>query len=76
MTKRPQVIIVGGGFGGLFAAQNLKRANVDITLIDRRNFHLPAKFLEEAQLVRYIQQIKSCGHDIRPRFGRSGQLPS
>jgi NADH dehydrogenase len=33
-------VIVGGGFGGLSAAQALKRASVDVTLIDRRNFHL------------------------------------
>src|ERR1700683_2427126 len=37
---RPRVVIVGGGFGGLYAARSLKRADVDITLIDRRNFHL------------------------------------
>ncbi|MBI1817526.1 MAG: NAD(P)/FAD-dependent oxidoreductase [Deltaproteobacteria bacterium] len=34
------VVIIGGGFGGLYAAQALKRTPVDITLIDRRNFHL------------------------------------
>ena len=40
MSTRPHVVIIGGGFGGLSAAQALKRAPVDITLIDRRNFHL------------------------------------
>ena len=35
-----KVVIVGGGFGGLSAAQNLKSDLVDITLIDRRNYHL------------------------------------
>ena len=34
------VVIVGGGFGGLYCAQSLKRAPVRVTLIDRRNFHL------------------------------------
>jgi NADH dehydrogenase len=34
------VVIVGGGFGGLYAARSLKREAVDVTLIDRRNFHL------------------------------------
>jgi NADH dehydrogenase len=35
-----RVVIVGGGFGGLQAALGLRRANVEVTLIDRRNFHL------------------------------------
>jgi len=34
------VVVVGGGFGGLQAVRKLRRAPVDITLIDRRNFHL------------------------------------
>jgi NADH dehydrogenase len=35
-----RVVIVGGGFGGLNAAQALKHAPVEVTVIDRRNFHL------------------------------------
>jgi NADH dehydrogenase len=38
--QQRQVLILGGGFGGLVAAQTLKRANAQIKLIDRRNFHL------------------------------------
>lgn len=40
MEQKHNVVILGGGFGGLAAAQKLKRAPVDVTLIDRRNFHL------------------------------------
>ena len=36
----PHVVIIGGGFGGLNAAQVLAHAPVDITLIDRNNYHL------------------------------------
>jgi NADH:ubiquinone reductase (H+-translocating) len=36
----PHVVIVGGGFGGLYCARALRRASVRITIIDRRNFHL------------------------------------
>jgi NADH:ubiquinone reductase (H+-translocating) len=36
----PRVVIIGAGFGGLTAARALKSAPVEITLIDRRNFHL------------------------------------
>jgi len=35
-----RVAVVGGGFGGLHVAQRLRRAPVEITLVDRRNFHL------------------------------------
>src|SRR5436309_15173984 len=40
MAPKHKVVILGGGFGGLAAAQKLRRASVEITLIDRRNFHL------------------------------------
>lgn len=35
-----RVVIIGGGFGGLYATRTLRRAAVEVTLIDRRNFHL------------------------------------
>src|SRR5690242_21206130 len=35
-----RVMILGGGFGGLYAARALRRAAVEVTLVDRRNFHL------------------------------------
>jgi NADH dehydrogenase len=40
MSERWKVVIVGGGFGGLSAAQRLNSDLVDVTLIDRRNYHL------------------------------------
>jgi NADH dehydrogenase len=36
----PRVVIVGGGFGGLYAARSLGKAPVSLTVVDRRNFHL------------------------------------
>src|SRR4051812_9231179 len=38
--SRPRVVIVGSGFGGLYAARSLGRASVDVTIVDRRNYHL------------------------------------
>ena len=37
--RRPQVVIVGAGFGGLEAAKTLRRVPVDVTIIDRHNYH-------------------------------------
>lgn len=40
MSNRPKVIIVGGGFAGLDAARALRRAEVDVTIVDRHNHHV------------------------------------
>ena len=40
MAGTHKILILGGGFGGLVAAQTLKHANASVTLIDKRNFHL------------------------------------
>jgi NADPH-dependent 2,4-dienoyl-CoA reductase/sulfur reductase-like enzyme len=39
-ATRPRVVIVGGGFGGLFATRELAGAPVSVTLVDKRNYHL------------------------------------
>ena len=39
-SARHRVVVVGGGFGGLQVVRKLRRAPADVTLIDRRNFHL------------------------------------
>ena len=38
--RRPRVVIIGGGFGGLYAARALRRANVELIVLDRTNHHL------------------------------------
>ena len=40
MAQLPGVVIIGGGFGGLHAAKRLRHAAVQVTLLDRHNFHL------------------------------------
>lgn len=40
MVPAPQVLILGGGFGGLAAAKTLRRQPVQVTLVDRHNYHL------------------------------------
>jgi NADH dehydrogenase len=39
-ARRKQIVIVGGGFGGIAAARALKRADADVILVDRRNHHI------------------------------------
>ncbi|TMC13454.1 MAG: NAD(P)/FAD-dependent oxidoreductase [Chloroflexi bacterium] len=38
--RRPRVVIIGAGFGGLTATRALRRLPVDVTLVDRNNYHL------------------------------------
>ncbi|MBC7629880.1 NAD(P)/FAD-dependent oxidoreductase [Aeromicrobium sp.] len=38
-AKRPHVVVVGGGFGGIAAVRKLKRSDVDVTLIDRHTYN-------------------------------------
>src|SRR4249920_1706052 len=40
VPDKKRVLIIGGGFAGIAAARALKRADVEITLIDRRNHHI------------------------------------
>lgn len=66
-SGRPHVVIIGAGFGGLSAAKALRHAPVDVTLVDRRNYHLfqPLLYqvatagLSPAQIASPIRRIVS-----------------
>ncbi|WP_246737514.1 NAD(P)/FAD-dependent oxidoreductase [Nordella sp. HKS 07] len=66
-SRRPQVVILGAGFGGLTAAKTLRHAPVDVTLLDRHNYHLfqPLLYqvatagLSPAQIASPIRRIVS-----------------
>src|SRR5882724_9377826 len=64
VSKPWKVIIVGGGFGGLRAAQNLSSDLVDVTLIDRRNYHL-----FQPLLYQVATGSLSAGEGASPRVG-------
>ena len=49
-TARPRVLVIGGGFGGIHAALGLAELPVDITLVDRRNYHLFQPLLYQVAL--------------------------
>jgi NADH:ubiquinone reductase (H+-translocating) len=64
---KKRVVIVGGGFAGIAAARALKRANVEITLIDRRNHHIfqpllyqvATAVLSPAEIAAPIRQLEA-----------------
>jgi NADH:ubiquinone reductase (H+-translocating) len=62
-AERRKVAIVGGGFGGLAAAQALAKADVDVTLVDRTNHHLFQPLLY--QLASGMLSMGECAAPIR-----------
>jgi NADH dehydrogenase len=76
-TGRPRVVIVGGGFGGLFAAKFLKHAPVDVTLVDRTNHHLfqpllyqvATGILSEGEVAPPIREVLRRHKNVRVEFG-------
>ncbi len=70
---RPRIVIVGAGFGGLSAATGLAGAEADVTVIDRRNYHLfqPLLYqvatagLSPAQIASPIRAILSSAANVR-----------
>ena len=74
--ERHRVVIVGGGFGGLFAARFLRRTSVDITLIDRTNHHLfqpllyqlATGILSEGDVAPPLREVLSRHRNTRVEF--------
>jgi NADH dehydrogenase len=75
---RPHIVIVGAGFGGLAAAHGLAGAAVDVTVIDRRNYHLfqPLLYqvatagLSPAQIASPIRAILRRAANVRVVLGK------
>jgi NADH:ubiquinone reductase (H+-translocating) len=65
---RRRVVIVGAGFGGLAAARKLRHADVDVTLVDRRNHHLFQPLLYQAAAGGLSPS--DCASPIRPALKR------
>jgi NADH:ubiquinone reductase (H+-translocating) len=65
-TGRPRVLILGGGFGGVGAARALKKAEVDVTLIDKNDYHTFQPLLY--QVATDLLETAACGHPLRDLF--------
>ncbi|HMN99340.1 MAG TPA: NAD(P)/FAD-dependent oxidoreductase [Miltoncostaeaceae bacterium] len=63
MNTRPRVLILGGGFAGVGAAQKLKHADAEVVLVDRHNYHTFQPLLY--QLATGLLETTAVGHSIR-----------
>ncbi len=77
-----RVVILGGGFGGLSAARRLRSADVSVTLIDRRNFHLfqPLMYqvatgsLSAGEIAAPLRSVLSGQKNVRVLLGEASDL--
>ena len=63
---RPHVLVLGGGFGGIAAARKLKDADVDVTLVDKNDYHTFQPLLY--QVATDLLETSACGHPLRGLF--------
>ena len=66
MSKHPHVVIVGAGFGGLGVAEQLAHVPVDVTLIDRHNYHTFQPLLY--QVATSLLNAEDVGAPVRSMF--------
>ena len=72
MGDRPHVVIIGAGFGGLNAAKRLEKAPVDVTLLDRHNYHTFQPLLY--QVATAGLNSADVGYAVRGLFRRQGRV--
>ena len=81
-TARHRVVVIGGGFGGLFATQALRRAPVDVVLIDRTGHHLfqpllyqvATGILSEGQITRPLRAVLAKQANARVLVGEVTEI--
>ena len=63
---RPRVLVLGGGFGGIGAAQKLKKSDVDVVLVDKNDYHTFQPLLY--QVATGLLEQPAVGHPVRDLF--------
>jgi NADH:quinone reductase (non-electrogenic) len=71
-TVKPRVVVIGGGFAGLFAARAMRRADVEVTLLDRAGHHLfqpllyqcATGILSEGQIAAPLRELLKKHHNV------------
>lgn len=71
-VKRPRVVIVGAGFGGVKAAKSFAGKNVDVTVIDRNNFHLFQPLLYQVSTA--VLSVDEIAYPIRAFFRKNKNI--
>jgi NADH:ubiquinone reductase (H+-translocating) len=71
-ARRPRVVILGGGFAGVGAAKALKKADVDIVLVDKHDYHTFQPLLY--QVATALLEQTSVGHPLRDLFHDQSNL--
>jgi NADH dehydrogenase len=82
MAARPKVVIIGGGFGGLWAARALRNKPVDVTLVDRKNHHVfqpllyqvATAVLSPGEIAQPIRRILHSAQNIEVILGEAVDL--
>jgi NADH dehydrogenase len=69
---RPRVVIVGAGFGGLWTARGLANRDVDVTLIDRNNYHTFFPLLYQVAAAELVPT--DIAHPVRSIFRRASNI--
>ncbi len=64
--ERPRVLVLGGGFGGVGAAQKLKKSDVDVVLVDKNDYHTFQPLLY--QVATGLLEQPAVGHPLRDLF--------
>src|SRR3954468_7342471 len=70
--SRPRVVVLGGGFGGIGAAKQLRKSNVDVVLVDGHDYHTFQPLLY--QVATGLLEQPAVGHPIRDLFHKQDNI--